>query len=188
MRCRLLFYLLLLATLPGCVRAISDETRKLVDPAVTFAALKADPTPYMGRHIMVGGRIAAVKNTGEGGQLEIVQFDIDDSGVPLVNGRSGGRFLAVSVDFLDSMVYKPGRMITLVGEVKGKKSVPLDELDYTYPVLAIRETHLWRMTEYDQLLFTPAPYYDPYYFDNQQSPYWYRQFAPEPLKRPGVRR
>lgn len=185
---RLLILCLLLTMLSGCVRAISDQSRSLVDPAATFAALKADATPYIGKHALLGGRIAAVKNTPEGSQLEIVQFDLDESGYPLDNGRPGGRFLANSVDLLDEKLFKPGRMITLMGEVKGKKAVP-EGLDSTYPVLAIRETHLWKTDEYDQQLFTQPPYNDPYYYDSQQPPYWYRPYAPAPLlNQPGKNR
>jgi outer membrane lipoprotein len=35
-------------------------------------------------------------------------------------------------------------MITLVGEVKGQKTMRLDNVEYIYPLLAVREVYLWR--------------------------------------------
>ena len=166
--------------LSGCASVISEQSRKLVDPNIQFGQLREKPDAYVGKYVMVGGRIVTVKNTKEGGVLEVVQFHLDSSGMPQATDQTGGRFLATSTDFLDNAVFKPGRLITLVGEVKGKKTMPLDQIEYTYPVIAMREYYLWTETDYDRdYFYPPLPYYDPYYF-GYGAPYWMRPYEPVP--------
>jgi outer membrane lipoprotein len=165
MKRSILLTLLGLSLLSGCATVISEETRKLVDPAVTFDKLREKPDSYLGKNVMVGGRIVAARNTKEGAVLEIVQLNLTQSGLPEDSFQSAGRFLATSVDFLDPSFFKPGRRITLVGEIKGKRTMPLDAIDYTYPVIAIREYYLWKDPDYGLEYFPPTyPYHDPAYF------------------------
>lgn len=177
---RLAVALLALFMLTGCAKVISEEARRLVDPTISFAKLRENPDGFIGRHVMLGGVIAAVKNTKEGGQLEIVQLKLDDSGMPEDALISGGRFLATSANFLDAMIYKPGRLATIVGEVKGKRTAPLEDMEYTYPVITIREIHVWKSYDSDKpYLYPPPYYYDPYYYGYDVGyPYWYRPLGP----------
>ena len=177
----LLMSLLALVTLSGCAHVISEEARRLVDPAVTFTKLRENPDASIGKYVMLGGVIAGAKNTKEGGVLEVVQVDLECDGIPEETFRTGGRFLATTPSFLDIMVYKTGRLVTIVGEVKGKKTFPLDEIDYSYPVISIREIHVWKTNESEQgyPYPTPGPYlYDPYYYGYWPGPYWYRPLGP----------
>ncbi|KAF0221788.1 MAG: outer membrane [Geobacteraceae bacterium] len=177
----LLMPFLALLLLSGCAHVISEEARRLVDPTVNFDRLRDNPDAYIGKYAMLGGMIAGAKNTKEGGQLEVVQLDLESDGIPEDTFRSGGRFLATTPNFLDIMIYKPGRLVTIVGEVKGKKTLPLDEIDYTYPVISIREIHALKTYDTDQgyPYPTPGPYlYDPYYYGYWPGPYWYRPLGP----------
>lgn len=177
---RLGFVALALLLLPGCARVISEEAMRLVDPTISFSMLKGNPNGFMGRHVILGGVIAGVKNSKEGGQLEMVQLKLDDSGIPEDSLVSGGRFLAISPDFLDAMIYKPGRAATIVGEVKGEKIAPLENMDYSYPVVSIREIHVWKTYDAQNPYFYPPSYnYDPYYYGYGVGyPYWYRPLGP----------
>jgi outer membrane lipoprotein len=52
--------------------------------------------------------------------------------------QSEGRFIAVrSGQFLDPAIIEPDAPLTVVGEVKGAVTKPLDEHAYQYPVLEI---------------------------------------------------
>uniref|UniRef100_A0A831TYB6 Outer membrane lipoprotein, Slp family n=1 Tax=Geobacter metallireducens TaxID=28232 RepID=A0A831TYB6_GEOME len=176
-------FAILIMALTGCAHVISGQSRLLVDPTVTYTMLREKPDSFVGKHVLVGGVIAGVKNTGSGSQLEVMQVALDETGMPENTFRSEGRFLAVSESFLDAMIFKPGRLVTLVGEVKGKKTMPLDEVDYTYPLVAIREIHVWKSYDYEKGYPYPAPpppyyYYDPYYYGYWPGPYWYRPPGP----------
>lgn len=131
----------------GCAPVFSAQTLRLVDRGVTFAGLRRAPERYAGRTVLVGGTIAAVRNTKEGGELEVVEHPTDEEGEITDTATSGGRFLARSTSFLDPLVYRRGFLVTLVGEVRGEESRPLDAVDYTYPVLTIRALHLWQPEE-----------------------------------------
>ena len=143
--------LLLAATslcLAGCATVISKQSLNLVDRGVSFAELRQDPDRYVGRHLLLGGGIAEVRNTNEGSELELVQFATDEDGRITDTTKSGGRFIAISRGFLDPAIYGTGLLVTLVGEVQGKKNRPLGDVTYTYPVLVIREIHLWKPEEF----------------------------------------
>jgi len=160
-------YLLSLLFLSGCAHVISDQSRNLIDASLTFAAMKERPDAHAGKFVMLGGIVAGVRNSKEGGQLEVVQTPLEGNGLPEDAYRSGGRFLAVSAGFVDEAVYRPGRLVTLVGEVKGKKTVPLEGVEYTYPVVAIKEIYAWKYADgdrgYPPLSPWPNYYDDPYY-------------------------
>lgn len=134
----------LLGMLSACAQPFSNETLDLVEPNVPFVALRHDPDQFKGRLVLLGGAIVGVRNTTQGGELEIVQLATDDEGRIRDNPTSGGRFLARSGDFIDPAVYRQGLLVSLVGETEGKVVRPLSGVDYLYPVLAIREIHLWQ--------------------------------------------
>jgi outer membrane lipoprotein len=172
-----LFFLLIVLLFTGCVHAISDETLRLVDRSISFAMLKENPDKYIGSYVLLGGTIASARNTKLGGELEIVQFRLDSDSKPEESYNSGGRFLAQSAYFLDPVIYKSGRPVTVAGEVKGHKTAPLDQIEYTYPIIGIRELYLWKEPESYGYPY-PYPYYYPYYPYNY---WWHRPFRPGPF-------
>lgn len=162
--------------LSGCAHVMSEKARSLVDRTIPFSRLRADPDSFIGRYVMLGGIIAGVRNEKDGSLLEVVQSPLGSDDMPEeASHASGGRFLAVTPEFLDPLVYKAERRITLIGQVRGKQNRPLDTLDYTYPVISIMEMHVWKKSETD-----PAPYPPPGYF---YDPFWW---GPPPwyLRRP----
>jgi outer membrane lipoprotein len=172
----------------GCAHVISEQARSQTDPTLSFAALKASPDSHRGKQIMLGGIVAGVRNTREGGQLEVIQTPLAGNGMPDDLYHSGGRFLAVSAGYLDAAIYTAGRPVTLVGEVKGQKTLPLDETEYTYPVVAIKEIYPWQFPDGDKG-YPPVsswPNYrdDPYYHGYGITPGpWYDRPTGPLLKR-----
>lgn len=164
----------------GCTTIISEQSRRLVDTDAHFSTIRATPEIYIGKHLLIGGRIAGVRNSQNGGQLEIVQFDLDYSGAPEQTFRSFGRFIATANEYLDPLIYQRGMMITLVGEIKGKQTQRLDDMDYTYPVIAMREWHLWLGSDqWSPYRFPPnAPQYNPYNYGYGHEPFLPRPFNP----------
>lgn len=151
MMCNMRTMLLLSATalcLAGCATVISKQSLQLADRGVSFAGLRQDPDRYIGRNLLLGGGIAGVRNTNEGGELEVVQFATDEEGKITDTAKSGGRFIASSSGFLDPAVYRTGLLVTIVGEVVGKKNMLLGDVVYAYPLLVIREIHLWKPEEF----------------------------------------
>ncbi len=164
---------LVLLLLAGCAYVFSEEANRLVDPSITFGRIKKEPNLYLGKFVKLGGIIANTRNTKEGTELEIVQFKLGSDDIPDESSASGGRFLAVTPEFLDNMIYKTERPVAIVGELKGLKSQPLGETEYTYPVISIKEIHVWKKS--DLYPYPPPYYYDPFYYPYwwYGQPYWY---------------
>jgi len=56
---------------------------------------------------------------------------------------SGGRFLGLTPEYLETAIYRAGRAFTVAGEVRGPRGLPGGETVYRYPLLAPREMYLW---------------------------------------------
>jgi outer membrane lipoprotein len=152
--------------LAGCAHVISDSSRSLVDRTITFKSLQENPESFIGKYTLLGGTIAAVKNTRAGTRLEVIQYNLDITGMPEVSKKSGGRFLAVTDAFLDPFIYKPGLKVSLVGKVTGKEVRSVDREMHTYPVIAIKEIYLRREESreepYERMPTGLYPYWGPY--------------------------
>lgn len=148
----------------ACTHYLSDESLRLVNRTIPFSAVKQNPDNYLDSYLLVGGKIAKVTNSKEGGEIEVVQVDIESNGLPLGDFRnSEGRFLAQTGYFVDPVVYKEGMLVSMVGQVKGKKVQPLVAVSYTYPLLAVRELRLWQPDELYHY-YAPYPTYNTYFY------------------------
>jgi outer membrane lipoprotein len=149
------FFFLVVVTMlftAACAPPVSRQSLGLVDPEVTFEALAQDPDRHVGRYLLLGGAIAAVRvENGHLSELEVVQLPTDDSGRITATHRSAGRFIARDDAFLDPAIYYPGRLVTLVGEVTGSKTGRIGEMDYLYPVLTVQELRLWAPGEHPDI-------------------------------------
>lgn len=141
----LLFAVLILVS--GCSHVMSEANLKLVEPSVTYTALAANPDAYVGTVVLVGGVIAEVRSSGDMYELEVSQLELLKNGVPDEESASGGHFLAVSSQLIYPAVYHPGQLVTLIGEVKGKKVQKLQDAEYSWPLIAVRELRQFRNSE-----------------------------------------
>lgn len=165
--------------LSGCAHVMSEEARQKADPNLTFERLRQFPDQSVGKYVILGGEIVSVKNGKQENILEVVQFPLDNNEYPATDSRSFGRFLAVTKEFLDPMVFQQGKLVSIFGQVQGKKTQQIDETDYTYPVISILELHLWQepVVMPNPLGPLPGPYYDPWWYNgNPPDPFWYSPY------------
>ena len=134
------------------------ELARQIDTSVNFVGLKAAPADYVGRVIMAGGVVISAKRTKDQTEIEILQLPTE-GGEPSTTDRlrSEGRFLAVREEFLDPASVPPGTPITVIGVVKGSTTRPLDDSEYTYPVLDIKHLTDWSAVASQQSVITSAP-------------------------------
>ncbi len=135
---------LLAVWLNGCAPVFPKEALDRVNRTITFKDLQNDPEKFLGVWVMAAGVIISTKTTKDGSTVEILQKPMDRDGRPLDTDQTDGRFLTQTGEFLDEAVYHPGRLITVIGEVAGKKMLPIDEIMYQYPLLTVKALHLWR--------------------------------------------
>jgi len=139
----------LLVTLTGC--ALGQEAGSGSDAqttAITFLQVKAAPDSVKGHSVVFGGEVLTARRLKEGTRIEILQLPLDRSNRPGYDlTRSQGRFIALQREFLDPATLPPGISVTVTGEVTGSITLPLDETDYTYPVIDIKQLHVWAGSE-----------------------------------------
>ncbi len=156
----------------GCAPVISKELRDQVAREITFREVREDPDAYKGKLVLWGGVIIGAKNVKEGTLIEVLQRPTDRSGRPKDVDESDGRFMALYDGYLDVAIYAQGRGVTVAGEVQGKRVQPLGEIEYQYPLIAIKEIDLVKEER-------PSPY--PYWW---YAPYWYPPWWYYPYRYP----
>jgi outer membrane lipoprotein len=158
---RFLLLGLFLSGVLGCAYPISKELRQEAAKQVTFPMVLQNPTAYVGDIVLWGGEIIETVNVQAGSEIIVLEMPLDYQEMPESERYSRGRFIAKSSAFLDPAIYKSEEKITLAGEIIGEETKPLGQMKYTYPVVMIKQLHVWKK----QRLY-PLPYY-------RWSPYWY---------------
>ena len=158
----------------GCTSdpAVPASLQAQVDRTLTFTQLKESPTSYRGRIVVLGGEVLSAKRLKEGTRIEVLQVPLDNSYSPGTDRTaSQGRFLALQKELLDPATVPPGTRVTVTGEVTGATILPLDETEYTYPVLEIKSLKVWPPIAESRLYY--APYTGPYWGPWGPYPYWW---------------
>jgi outer membrane lipoprotein len=160
------------------------ELEKQIDASVNFVDLQAAPANYVGRVIMAGGVVISAKRTKDQTEIEVLQLPTE-RGEPSTTDRlrSEGRFLAIREEFLDPASVPPGTPITVIGVVSGSTTRPLDETEYTYPILDIKHLTDWTTVASRRSGGDTAAFYGPYYppFGYWGGPYGYSPFFGRPF-------
>ena len=156
------------AGLAAC-SVVSKNVRQEATTDASFEALTAQTGQYIGKTVILGGYIVDVANRPEQTRLTVLQAPLDFQDHPKSREQSKGRFLAVTDEFLDPMVYEQGRKITVAGTVMGRETLKIDEYEYSMVKIRAIELHLWDEPKYKY------QYYDPYYpwTDNYYHFWWH---------------
>jgi outer membrane lipoprotein len=139
---------------------------------VTFDQVKAAPDSYRGQSVVFGGEVLHARRLKDGTRIEILQLPLDRSGRPGYDRtQSQGRFIAMHKEFLDPATLPPGTGVTVTGEITGTITLPLDETEYTYPVMDARRIEVMPPPE-TAAYRRPYPYMGPGgYWGPYGSPY-----------------
>lgn len=153
-----------LAVSAGCA-VISAPVRREAVKVERFADLRERPEALVGQTVILGGEVIETRNRPDGTVLLVLQRPLGFDQRPRTDAPSGGRFRVQFADYLDPVLFAPGRRVTLAGKVLGTETEPVGEAPYRYVVLEGVEIHLWREPTY-----TPHPYWGPY---EPWYPWWY---------------
>lgn len=141
---RWIFLVSLLCGCMACGAGFDPDVRSQVDPTLSFLELAASPNAHVGRVVLLAGTIVEATNFQTYTRLILLQYPRGRGDRPRTNQPSGGRFLLRIPGYLETELYRPGRSVSVIGEVMGREDLPLDETTYTYPVLTPKALHLWR--------------------------------------------
>jgi starvation-inducible outer membrane lipoprotein len=126
----------------GCTYAISREYTRQADRKISFHEIKQDPELYQGKIVIIGGTIAAVGSTDHGTLLEVEERALDYWGRPERTTKTGGRFMLLYPAHLNTLLYAPGREITVAATVEGEAAALVDQ-ELRAPLLLSKELKLW---------------------------------------------
>jgi outer membrane lipoprotein len=168
------FTLFTLLLMSGCA-SLDDslESNQSGTPRITYAQLKASTETYKGQTVTLGGKVLSARRLKDGTRIEILQLPLMSPLRPMLDlSKSQGRFVAVRKEFLDPATLPFGTFVTITGEVAGSLTLPLDETEYTYPVVDIKNVRVWTKDDEDgppriRPYMGPSLYMGPY-----GSPYW----------------
>ncbi|NGZ12556.1 Slp family lipoprotein [Vibrio aestuarianus] len=101
----------------------------------------------VGSEVRLGGVIANVTNLTNQTRIEVVNLPIGSSGKPDISQEPQGRFVGYVDGFVDPVTYANGRLITVIGVGTPAEQKKVGEYQYTFPVMAVKGAHLWRIEE-----------------------------------------
>jgi outer membrane lipoprotein len=155
----------------GCSYPISKSLRQEAKKEnLTFPMVLHDPAAFRGSMVLWGGEIIETVNLQHGSEIILLETPLDYQEMPESAIHSEGRFIARTQEFLDPAVYKKGKKVTLAGEVAGGEKRPLGKTEYIYPVVEIKEIHLWKE---ERKYYYPWPYYGwPWGWHGPYGPYY----------------
>jgi outer membrane lipoprotein len=170
---------LVLFLISGCAYPISKEWRKEAKKDLTFLTVIQNPDAYVGDIVIWGGLIIKTLNPPDGAELLVLENPLESNEFPDTK-TTYGQFIAKSSTFLDPVIYQRGRMVTVAGEIIGKRVEPLGVMKYTYPLIRIKQLYLW---EKERPPWEPpayhgwewnfyAPFFSPYYDDPYSPDFW----------------
>lgn len=137
------FYLLPFLTilLVSCATPVFNTEG--VDLTLTPKRAVADSKLLQGKSVLWGGIVIAGTNLKDTTQLEILAYPLDSYQRPMAQEVALGRFLAIQPGYLETTDFEQGRQITVQGTLGTVRSGRVGESDYTYPVVNIKQIHLW---------------------------------------------
>lgn len=138
----------LVAIIGGCAHVMSEASLATVDRSIQYPDIAKTPEALVGKKVLIGGVIAENRSSGDLMQLEVAQLELLSNGVPDEASHSSGRFLLISGELFEPLIYRRGSLVTVIGEIKGQQIKKLEGADYRYPLISAKEIRLFRTSEF----------------------------------------
>jgi outer membrane lipoprotein len=132
------------------------ETAK-EQPLVTYEDVVMTMAPP-GSMARWGGVIAQVENNAQASIIEVVHYPLKSDGRPNLRKASIGRFKVLIDGFIDPLVFKQERVVSVVGTIGEPIEGMVSEQVYIYPSINATGYYLWEDIqdfEYSQVQITP---------------------------------
>lgn len=161
---RIFFLLALILSMVSCSSHIPPEIKTAINNSPDVDQAYNSPDTYLSQKIRWGGVILNTENKENTSWLTILAYPLNDNGKPQISEQSTGRFIAIVDKFLDPVIYKNDRKITVTGQLLKSKTLNVGDFPYQYPVVQIEHYYLWPVEiKYPDVDYPPWWWYDPWY-------------------------
>jgi outer membrane lipoprotein len=106
------------------------------------AARAADS--LQGKGLLWGGLVIATSNLEDRSEIEVLAYPLDRGQQPDTSRTPLGRFIATTGDYLETVDYAEGRLVTVAGRLSGTREGRIGDTRYLYPVLETAPEHIER--------------------------------------------
>ena len=103
--------------------------------------------------VLWGGVIIGTENLSDHTDLNVLFFPLDSSQRPDMDKPPHNRFIARYKGYLESMVYAPGREVTVLGNLQGIEDGKIGDAPYRFPVLNADKVYLWPLDQDSKVHF-----------------------------------
>lgn len=114
-----------------------------IDLRITPQQAVSESMALQNTQVLWGGVIISSVNLQDATQFEILAYPLTSEQRPDTEQPATGRFLAVQAGYLEISRYVQGGLMTISGSLQDKRSGRVGESDYIYPVIKIKQFHLW---------------------------------------------
>ncbi len=122
---------------------IAHQWAQQTDPHLSYAKVVDNPSAYTGAFILWGGTIQGNQPIPGGTELMVEEAPLSPRERPDLQ-ITQGMFIAKISEYLNPDTFGQGRVVTLAGQLIGEEKRTVGVEEYTFPVVAIRQIHLWK--------------------------------------------
>ena len=134
--------IMLITLISACATSPEFDTKK-VDFSLTPINVITNQQNSIGKQVLWGGVILAIKNLKASTQIEVLAYPLDSYRTPQKDKKPLGRFIIRHTGYLEATLYAQGRILTVVGDIKKIEKGKVGESEYNYPVIHSQQLHLW---------------------------------------------
>jgi len=111
---------------------------------IAFTDVNKSESNFIGKTVRWSGIIAKISNEKTITKLDVLYYPASNNGRPKTNDEPLGRFRVVIDGFVDPAVYRQGKAITVLGQLKEPETAKIGEYEYEYPTLISKNIYLWQ--------------------------------------------
>lgn len=141
-RYRAIFMFLGMVLLSACSTSEKLDSSG-IDLSITPQQAVSESTVLRNTQVLWGGVVVSSINLKDVTQFEILAYPLTSEQRPDTEQPATGRFLALQEGYLEISRYVQGSLMTISGSLQDKRSGRVGESDYIYPVIKIKQFHLW---------------------------------------------
>ena len=123
----------------------SEETLRAVDRTLTPEQVVQSAVRDV--RVLWGGVIIKVDNLPDHTDITALSLPLDKTQRPDLDKPPRNRFIVRYSGYLETMVYAPGREITVLGSLQEAEEGKVGDASYRFPVVKADQIHLWPLRE-----------------------------------------